>query len=237
MPFEVLVGLAWAAVVYSVLPTGTGPGSTTSSTSGMATMAGMNMSTQASALQHAANALPMWVVMSIAMMLPGALPALTYVAHRSYRWRRRRAMATFAAVYLSLWTAFGAVAMLVARLVGIQPAIGIAGVLGAGVAWQLTRFKRQALRDCHRCIPLGASGWRATVSIGRFGFLHGWACIRSCWPAMLAMAIVPSTEMLLLMMFLTAIMTAEKLARQPQRARNIVSLALALGAVIAVAAA
>jgi predicted metal-binding membrane protein len=233
--FEALIVLSWAVIVYSLLPTGRGPGSAASSMSGIGAMPGMDMTTHASLAQNAISGLPMWVAMSIAMMLPGALPALDYVARHSYRWRRQRAMATFAAVYLTVWTVFGVVALFVVTLIGVKPGIAIAAVLALGAVWQLTSLKRQALRDCHRSIPIRASGRRASASTARFGVMNGWACLRSCWPAMLAMAIVPSAQMLLLMQFLTATMTSEKLARQPQRTRKLVAVFLALGGLVALA--
>jgi predicted metal-binding membrane protein len=233
--FEVLVALSWAVIVYSVLPTGRGRGSTTGSMSGIGAMPGMDMTTHASVAQNAISGLPIWVAMSIAMMLPGALPALDYVGRHSYRWRQQRAMATFVLIYLLLWAAFGVLAICVVTLAGVQPGIGIAAVLAFGALWQLTGFKRQALRDCHRSIPIRASGRRAYASVGRFGVFNGWACLRSCWPAMLAMAIVPSGQMLLMMQFLTATMTAEKLARQPQRTGKLVAVFLGLGGLVALA--
>lgn len=237
LTFEILITVAWAALIYAVLPTGDGPRSTSSPAGAMPGMAGTGTAAPTLTLHAAVTALSIWVAMSIAMMLPGALSALDYVALRSYRWRRQRAMATFTLVYLTLWTAFGATAMTAATVIGAPPAIGVAVVLAAGAAWQVTSAKRRALRDCHRCVPIRARGWPATVSVAGFGAVNGWACIRSCWPAMLAMAIVPSEQMLLVMMFLTATMTAERLAPHPRRTTTAVALLLAVGALVALAAA
>src|SRR5215207_6691226 len=48
---------------------------------------------------RAVQALPVWTVMCVAMMVPAALPAVRHVAANSLRWRRRRAVAQFLIAY------------------------------------------------------------------------------------------------------------------------------------------
>lgn len=47
--------------------------------------------------------LPMWLLMSLAMALPGELPAVQYVATNSLRRSRSSAVAVFVGVYLLIW--------------------------------------------------------------------------------------------------------------------------------------
>jgi len=254
-PFELLILAGWIALAVWVL-TGTGSGGRGGGAAmpGMISMPGMVMGAGpgaaragagpaagagraagagSTAVQAAIGGLPMWSLMALAMMLPVALPALAYVAAHSYRWRRRRAMVQFASVYLSLWVAFGALALGLLSFVHLRAEIEVAAALGIAAAWELTAPKRRALRDCHRSIPLPVAGRGASIGPARFGLVNGYACVRACWPTMLAMAVVPAGQMLFWMPVLTVLMTGEKLARRPKRAAWIVAAALALGALIA----
>jgi predicted metal-binding membrane protein len=201
---------------------------------GMSSMPGMVTSAHTSAAHAAIGGLPMWAVMVTAMMLPGALPALSHVATHSYRWRRRRAMNEFTLVYLALWIAVGAFALTIARLVHFNSGLAFALALVLACAWQLTRFKIRAVRDCHRGVPLPPDGASATAGIVRFGLVNGSACIRACWPAMLAMAVVPASQMLFWMAVLTGLITAEKFTRRPRLTSRLVATALAISAIAAV---
>ena len=95
--FEWLIALAWGALLWwSLAGSGSGSGSgraaagMASIPAGMGSMPGMRMSAHPSAAGAAVIGLPMWTVMSVAMMLPGALPALSHVSTHSFRWRRGR---------------------------------------------------------------------------------------------------------------------------------------------------
>ncbi|MFD6227660.1 DUF2182 domain-containing protein [Streptomyces sp. NPDC060232] len=194
---------------------------------------------------HAAHAVPgpgafgglaMWALMCVAMMLPAALPALAHVGENSLRRRRQRAMAGFAAVYLAVWTGYGALLLALAplwsRLPGDAP---LAGALALASGWQLTARKRRALRDCHRSSPLPLSGLRALAGTGRFGLRHGGACLRSCWALMLVMAVAGGGPgMLGWMAALTGIVVAERFARTPTRAADLAAAALAAAALAVV---
>ncbi|MFE2365438.1 copper chaperone, partial [Streptomyces virginiae] len=190
---------------------------------------------------HAAHAVPgagvvgglaMWTLMCVAMMLPAALPALAHVGANSLRRRRQRAMAGFAAVYLAMWTGYGALLLALAPLWSRLPADAVlACALALAAGWQRTVHKRRALRDCHRSSPLPAGGLRALAGTGRFGLRHGGACLRSCWALMLVMAVAGGGPgMLGWMAALTAIVTAERFARTPRRSANLAAAALAAAA-------
>ena len=234
--YEFLIALAWGALLWwSVAGSGSSLGRAPlgggSMAGEMGSMPGMRMPASPSAAHAALIGLPMWVVMAVAMMLPGALPALAHVSTHSFRWRRGRAMALFAVVFLGVWTAFGAVALLLAGLLHIGTGVQLGVALALAGAWQLTTFKRRALRDCHRGVPLPPRGWPATAGATRFGLVNAGACVRACWPAMLAMAFVPGPQMWIWMPVLTGLMFTEKLARRPRLATRLVAVALGVAAV------
>ncbi|MFE5627183.1 DUF2182 domain-containing protein [Streptomyces virginiae] len=179
-----------------------------------------------------AEGLAMWALMCVAMMLPAALPALAHVGANSLRRRRQRAMAGFAAVYLAVWTGYGALLLALAPLWSRLPADAVlACALALAAGWQRTVHKRRALRDCHRSSPLPAGGLRALAGTGRFGLRHGGACLRSCWALMLVMAMTGGGPGALgWMAALTGIVTAERFARTPRRTANLAAAALATAA-------
>jgi predicted metal-binding membrane protein len=167
----------------------------------------------------AAAGLPMWTLMSIAMMLPGAIPAVRRVALNTSRRGRRRAISKFLVVYLGVWAAFGAVVL--ALLAVWKPAnaeLAVAAVLALAAAWQMTPLKRHALEACRRS-TLPASGSAAAAPVARFGLRNGVACVGSCWAMMLAMAIATSGR-LFWTAAITCIVSIEKLARTSRRATN-----------------
>jgi predicted metal-binding membrane protein len=140
------------------------------------------------------GAWPLWVVMSVAMMAPAAMPAVRHVADNSFRWRRHRAVATFLCFYEATWAVFGLVALtgmtvwnltVGPRLSG--PDVPLFATLVVAVTWQLTPWKRRQLRGCRKSIPLAPRGWKAFRSCARFGTRYGIRCIGSCWAVMLVM--------------------------------------------------
>lgn len=176
----------------------------------------------------AAHHAGMWALMSVAMMLPAAIPAIAHVGVNSLRRRRRRAMATFAAVYLGLWLAFGGLVLALAPLwAPLDDGAVLAAALALAAGWQLTVWKRRALSACHRTVPLPPHGRRATAGVVRFGLRNGSACIGSCWALMLPMAAAGGGAMLPAMVALTGVVTVEKLARRPRRPTRLAAALLA----------
>jgi predicted metal-binding membrane protein len=192
---------------------------------GMA-MPGMAMPESASSGPTFAVAFAAWIAMAAAMMLPGALPAVRHVAVNSLRWRRRRAVATFIAVYLTMWAAFGLLALAIAPLWSSLDATAVtAAALILAAAWQLTPAKRHALRLCHIAPPLPPRGPRATAGVVRFAVRNGAACVGSCWALMLAMTVAAPAA--LWTVVVTGIDTAEKLGPRPRRTVRAVAVLLA----------
>ena len=236
--FEALIAASWVGLLgwsaaASSSPAASAPGNarTMNMMAGMGSMPGMTMDTHPSAAAVAFAGLPMWTLMTVAMMLPGALPALAYVASHSFRWRRLRATGCFAGTFLAVWVGFGAVALTLSSLLHANASLELALALAVGATWQLSAYKRRAMRDCHRSIPLPPAGRAATVAVARFGAFNGRACVRSCWPSMVAMVAVPAAQMPVWMAILTVLMTGEKLAGHPRMAARMVAIALGVGAV------
>jgi len=109
-------------------------------------MSGMDMGT-ATELGSPAAFAAVWVPMMAAMMLPGAVPAVV---------RRTRAgglaAAVFAANYLAVWAAAGAVVYLLYRPHGNVAAGAL--LIGAGL-YELTAFKRRCRERCHEGLDSG----------------------------------------------------------------------------------
>jgi predicted metal-binding membrane protein len=180
--------------------------------------------------------MPMWSLMALAMMLPAALPAASHVAVNSLRRRRWRAVSEFLAGYLALWLGFGAVVLLgLAALPTDRAVILLAAALGVATAWEISPAKQWALRRCHRATPLPPSGWRASVGATRFGVFHGGACVASCWPLMLVMAVAPSAR-LAWCAGLAGLGLAEKLTLKPRRRARRLGALLGVGFVLAAVA-
>jgi predicted metal-binding membrane protein len=234
---------AWAAVVVRepVLggPTGR-PHAGMAAQAGMAGMAGMSPHAGAGAAPAALGpvllaSLPVSVIMAAAMMLPSVLPAARAVALTSRWHRRQRALVVFTGSYLVMWTLFGIVVSTVLVLIGADaggPWLGAAALVAAA-AWELSPQKRRSLRACHRLPPSGNDGWSADLACARAGLRHARACLGACWALMTAMLLV-WTAGLLVMVVLTAVISAEKLlSAGPRLGHRAAVLLVATAAVLA----
>jgi predicted metal-binding membrane protein len=193
-------------------------------------MAGMDMSVVHTRWWRAAGReLPGWELMVIAMMGPALLPAVGHASMNSLPWRRRRAMVEVVSAYLAVWTVFGFIALGALRPLRDARA-PLVVVLAFAALWELTPSKRRALRDCHRVVPLPPRGLGAEAAAVRFGLRQGTACMRSCWPLMLVMALLPMGQ-LWWMVGLTALVTSERFLDRPQHVRRVAAGALAIAAV------
>jgi Predicted metal-binding integral membrane protein (DUF2182) len=127
-----------------------------------------------------------WMLMVAAMMLPLLIYAVRFTAFASLWNRRHRSIAGFLLGYFAPWLLLGIVAGALRQASWTHtyavPALGFA----AAALWQRTAMHRRALRACHRSRPLAPLGWRADRDCLRFGGLIGVACVRTCWPLMLA---------------------------------------------------
>lgn len=174
-----------------------------------------------------------WMLMSVAMMAPLALPAVGFVARNSIRRRRNRAMAVYFSAFMAVWMGFGLVALPIVSLVERHSAdeshVLLAGLLAIAAAWQLSRWKRRALNTCGRTMPLPPEGRRADAACMRFALLDGWRCVRSCWSLMLVMAVVGHAH-LVWMAALTALVLVEEWTLVGRRLQPLTAATLTLAA-------
>lgn len=236
-----LIAAAWIGLALELVPMAMASGATPRASTGPPWICGlpggMNMTGgfigTNGPVAEALAGMPMWSLMVLAMMLPAALPAASHVALNSLRRRRGRAVSEFLLAYLLPWLGFGALALLALALLPVdRAAVLLAAALAAATLWELSPGKRWALNRCHRTSPLPPYGWRASLGTARFGFLHGGACVASCWPLMLVMAVAPSAR-LAWCACLGSVGLTEKLAQRPRRSARRVGLLLGLGFVAA----
>ncbi|MGH6814320.1 MAG: DUF2182 domain-containing protein [Hyphomicrobiaceae bacterium] len=195
-----IVALAWIYILA-----GAGTGMTAPEMSALPTAAGL--SEAMAAMQpmpwtagYAALMLVMWWLMMAAMMLPSAAPTILLYAAVM---RKQQQTATyyvpatiFAAGYLTLWGAFGVLAVLLqwgleriallsAAMVVTSLAIGSLLLIGAGL-WQFTPWKYACLNHCRSPLQFIAYRWRqGSAGAFRMGLEHGAYCLGCCWVLML----------------------------------------------------
>lgn len=140
----------------------------------------------------------MWLVMTAAMMLPAAAPAL-WRYRRAVAWRgagyRDLLAAAAGAAYLFVWGVCGLLAFVVgasaAMFQAAHPSVAHVAPLATGVlcllagAWQLTAHKARHLASCRRDpVASGMTSGDAGAA-ARFGLRLGLDCTRSCANLML----------------------------------------------------
>jgi predicted metal-binding membrane protein len=177
-----------------------------------------------------------WLVMSVAMMVPGALPAARHLALGALWPRRQRTVGIFLSAYLAVWAAFGAVAhaalWAAGRVLGIDAAALLLPVaLASAAVWQVTPQKWYAARACHLLPPLPPRGVKADLACATVALRYGRNCVTSCWPIMLGMVAAGHGD-LGLMALLTVIVSAEKVAARPGRLAVPTAAVLVLAAVV-----
>jgi predicted metal-binding membrane protein len=175
-----------------------------------------------------ATALPlaigMWVAMMVAMMVPSALPMILTYAQVTARFEpgsiRLGLIAVFAAIYLIVWSGFGAVAGLTEWMLG-QSALIRSGQLAdpryagallviAGL-YQWSTVKSACLSRCHAPLRFVLQHYRSGYGGAiRLGLAHSAACLGCCWMLML-LAWVGGAMNLAWMVVLTLFVALEKL--------------------------
>ena len=175
-----------------------------------------------------ALAAPMWMAMTLAMMLPTAGPMiLTYAEIADTAARKREPVVSpliLTAGYVAVW--FG-VALVAASL---QFALARAGLLdggsvgrliggtiflGAGL-YQFSALKQACLTNCQRPFPFFFSNWTTETSgVFRLGLRQGLVCLGCCWAMMLVMFAVGAMNVVW-MAGLGVLMTIEKLTTTPR---------------------
>ena len=160
-----------------------------------------------------------WGIMMTAMMLPSALPMISLYGaiQRGAGGAGAKGLpvAGFTAVYLLLWAASGVPVYfahtLLMQLPGSAFGYGVAVVLLAAGAFQLSPLKQVCLRACRSPLAFLLGHWRA----GRRGSLAlGWShavyCLGCCWALMLVL-VAAGAMGLRWVLLITAVVAAEKL--------------------------
>jgi predicted metal-binding membrane protein len=181
----------------------------------------------------------LWVLMATAMMLPTALPAARLISLNGKWKRRQRGPALFAVGYLAVWSGVGVLLLSAVWLIGPKATgpLAIAGALAIAAVWESTRCKRLCLRACHRLRSLPPDGWRADRAAVREGIRNGVWCTGSCAPMMVPMVLAPHSVGLSLMLFLSAVVWAEKLLTRAVYHLRLVAGVLAIVAIVVVSGA
>jgi predicted metal-binding membrane protein len=176
----------------------------------------------------------LWVLMATAMMLPTALPEARSISLNGKWKRRQRGPALFAVGYLAVWSAVGILLLSAAWLIGPKATgpLAISATLAIAAAWESTRWKRLCLRACHRLRPLPPDTWRADRASVREGLRNGAWCTGSCGPMMVPMALAPHSAALFLMLFLFAVISAEKLLTRAVDHLRLAAAVLAVAAIV-----
>jgi predicted metal-binding membrane protein len=140
--------------------------------------------------------LAIWVVMMVAMMFPTTAPMILTFARVQAGKRQRGEVFVptwiFVTAYLVVWTAFGALAFVVAvgaEQLGDQlplvmdnaARIGGAVLILAGL-YQVSPLKRVCLTKCRSPMSFILSSWRdGRGGAFRMGLAHGMYCLGCCW--------------------------------------------------------
>ncbi|MGI9021382.1 MAG: DUF2182 domain-containing protein [Solirubrobacterales bacterium] len=192
-----------------------------------------------------------WVVMMAAMMFPSISPMVrTYALVQRSRYARRglgepaAAIAAFVAGYLVTWTLFGIAAFGFFHLLqGLEieafswdrggPYLA-GGVVLAAAVYQLTPLKDACLSRCRSPLDFLTERWRDGVGGATvLGLEHGAWCVGCCW-ALMAALFALGVMSVAWMVFIAALIAAEKLFPSKRFAnRGIAVLLAVLGLAVA----
>jgi predicted metal-binding membrane protein len=189
-----------------------------------------------------------WLLMTVAMMLPTALPLVLlfqrFVATRPNRWTLTAAVIVG---YLAVWVLFGiavhvgdlGIHTLVSRSHWLEDrswALG-ATILAAAGVYQFTPLKYLCLEKCRSPFSFIVGHWRGRnprLDALRLGVHHGIFCVGCCWSLMLLMFAV-GVGNVAWMLALGAVMGVEKnmpWGRRISTPLGLLLLSVALGLVL-----
>jgi predicted metal-binding membrane protein len=177
----------------------------------------------AGGLGELAIAAPMWMAMTLAMMLPTAGPMiLTYAEIADTAARKREPVVSpliLTAGYVAAWFGFALAAALLQWMLSraglldggnVGRLIGGTIFLGAGL-YQFSAFKQACLSVCQRPFPFFFSNWTTERGgVLRLGLRQGLLCLGCCWAIMLLMFALGAMNVVW-MAALGVLMTIEKL--------------------------
>ena len=184
-------------------------------------------------------AMTVWLLMSVAMMLPTAAPAVDLYVRLTGRVETRRVahVAGFAAGYVGAWGVL-AIAAATAQVALGQEVAAVAGTLPPGTLpgglllvaglYQLTPLKQACLALCRNPLAFFLAHWReGPGGAVAMGLRHGAVCIGCCW-ALMGLMFLAGTMNLAWMAGLGLVMLLEKVAPGAVPAGRVMGLAMAL---------
>jgi predicted metal-binding membrane protein len=151
----------------------------------VAKMRGMNMG-PATSLGSLSFFIAAWVPMMAAMMLPGAVPA---VSRHAGAVARLRAVPVFLGLYLAVWAAIGMAVYVLYRPHGTVAAG--AATIAAGL-YELTPFKIRARRRCQQTVRSGFDFGLSCVgsSLGLMAIFVALGVMSVTWMSVVAVLVV-----------------------------------------------
>lgn len=168
----------------------------------------------------------MWSVMMVAMMVPGAVPAIALFATLTSRRHPLQdptgTTAIYVGGYIAAWVGYSVFAALaqwaLTRAMLISPVAGSGSaavsaliLLSAGV-FQFTSLKDACLTNCRSPLAFFMAEWRdGSRGALVMGLRQGGYCVTCCWTLMAVMLVVGVMN-LAWMAFLAVFVLAEKLA-------------------------
>ena len=167
---------------------------------------------------------PMWMAMTLAMMLPTAGPMiLTYAEIADTAARKREPVVSpmiLTAGYVAVWFGFALAAASLQWVLAraglldggsVGRLVGGTIFLGAGL-YQFSALKQACLTLCQRPFPFFFSNWTTERSgVFRLGLRQGVLCLGCCW-AMMALMFALGAMNVVWMAALGVLMTIEKLS-------------------------
>lgn len=171
-------------------------------------------------LRDAAGTSALWALMSVAMMLPTAVPMLASYQEACRRSSRPLPSAAYvAAGYLAIWLGVSVLAAVV-QTAGLRIAAGwtlpgplgtllAGGLVGAAGLYQFSPLKLRCLAFCRHDIP-PADLTPSVLGTVRLGLRQGLGCLGCCGP-MMALMLLAGVANLFWMAGFALLMTVEKL--------------------------
>lgn len=194
----------------------------------------------------------MWVVMMVAMMLPGTAPMVLLYARVVRKGsdpastRVRAAISAFASGYLAVWIGFSLFAVCaqfglerlgaMSAMMSLSPPYLAAALLIATGLYQLTPLKQACLNHCRGPLSFLAAHWRAGIGGAfRMGVAHGAYCL-GCCAALMLLLFVGGVMNLIWIAALTLLVAVEKLAPFGAAVAKATGVALIAGGAVLLAA-
>lgn len=236
----VVAALGWVVLLRmslaspgSVVGRSTGPSTLGDLSGGLAGMCGIVRGTGWSTWSRPAQAAGMWVVMTLAMMLPLTVPSMRHVARMVPAAARPAALAIFCSAFVLAWMPGASLAVWVHGRPPVTAGI-VAGAFVAAGAWELTPVKRQALLACHRTAVIRAAGPGRRRTCWRYGLSRGAWCTASCGPLMLALLL--SGHAIVALLAVSVGLTLQRYSLDAYRLRGWSAAAFSLIALVVVVA-